>query len=298
MMMDNMQPPMQDMMGNNDPMGMGGPPPMNGGMDPMGGGPNMGPPMMDDPMMGPPPMMDQMQPNDGFFENSEYLRSNQKKQIGHELVSRQSSSASMDLDTVSVKKIEDREDEYGKVKQALLSEFDLSPESFPHLSPPSFLNSPAINVISPTTTCEVDKLPSSGSFNVNQRQRSKDTLESIFGGSAAEPMSACKVEQSTESRSSFSSVDYHCSQSSLLDAEQHVFNPLHHQVEEHQSRIRVEEPFPVCLSPELDLQRTLTPLIDVYTIHEVPEEEEGSPVTGDGVSSRYRNKGKSIRKRN
>lgn len=260
-----------DMMGNNgDPgmmmgpgnMGMNGMPPdgmmMDGDPMMMGGGPDMG---------------QMMQPEPGFFESSEYPHpskvSMSGKATGHE-VSRQSSTASMDLDTVSVKKIEDREDEYGRVKQALLSDFDIedmSPESRPPFSPPS----PAINIISPADPTPYK--PSIDSFS-SSRPRSRDTLESIFG-STAEP----KVDN--ESRSSSGAG---LSSLQLQAASEHDFPKS--SIKNNNLLMVVEEPFPVCLSPELD-RLTVThqpPLVDVYTIPEVPEEEEGSPVTGDGVS--------------
>lgn len=275
MMMDQGPGPM-DMMGNNgDPMMMGPGGPGDMGMNGM---PPDGMMMDGDPMMmGGPDMGQMMQPEPGFFESSEYPHPNKVmrgKATGHE-VSRQSSTASMDLDSVSVKKIEDREDEYGRVKQALLSDFeieDMSPRSEPRpFSPPS----PAIHIISPADPAPFTSRPSDSLYPSSSRPRSRDTLESIFGsGSTAEP----KVDDESRSSSGLSSLQ-------LQAASKHDF-PKSSSISKNNNLLMVEEPFPVCLSPELD-RLTVThqpPLVDVYTIPEVPEEEEGSPVTGDGVS--------------
>jgi hypothetical protein len=319
MMMDQQQPPMNDMGG---PMGPG----MtlnNGGMDPMmdngfgmmdnGGGMGMMPP--DHNNMGGGGPYDMMQGQQQDFYDSEYCHG--AKQPGHDqerpllksVVSRQNSSASLDLDIVSVKKIEDREDEYGKVKQALLSDLN----EFDDDSSPV---GPEFDPYRNLTT------------SVSSRPRSKDNLESIFGGRhgvqdfAAEP----HLDTSAESRSSListttmitSNSSYH---SSFLDAK-HVFNAVE---ESHSTGVpsqnnnnllhmnkamMVEETFPVCItSPELDalaashLHRRPSSAVssaalgDAFyaTIPEVPEEEGGSPITGDGVSRAIR-RGKTILK--
>ena len=353
---------------------MGGPPHMNGMMDqngmmmdgdPMMGGPGgpmggpMGPPMLDE--MGMPiPGTGGMMPGDpGYFENSEYHNrpmgsksiKNCKKVAGHEVPS---AGSSMELDSVSVKKIEDREDEYLKVKQSLLSDLDeddpactsspietknhlihdLSPEvMLPELPESLLLSSQSLSM-------SLNYHPNHPHTNQAGFRRSKDTLESIFGSTtrtAAEPKVVKNdTAAENESRSSFSlitttinrSPEATTTSSSLL-VEQHesILNSsqlpatvkadhnIHHS-RINSSLLNVEEPFPVCLSPELDslvdplnpLGRFRSPqgpglpgsgssagaLERIYsTIPEVPEEEEGfSPTTGDGVSRAIR-RGKS-----
>ncbi len=379
------QPPMDHMGGPMDNMGMNGgvPPGMDPmGMDPMGMDPmgNNGP----DAMMGPP-----------YFESSEYLMGKAKttSSTGHDGtattttgvviglsggraghgVSRQNSSASMELDSVSVKKIEEAEDDYSKVKQALLSDLGTDPEDLcipaeAILSPlmPSVLEAeaeseaaaarPEFDPFTPSvplpqflaTTSSDSRLASSSASSGN-RHRSKDTLESIFGGqsmllskgsrSAAEPagLNNYSVEllvpttttTKAESRSSYFSTSDNSSRS-LLEAEMHE---SHFNLEEHQSSsfinnhsnhsstttkansssssnlllVTPEEPFPICLSPELEemmtlhqqqpplpklANRSVQPMIghlssprtnEVYTIPEVSE-EESSPTTGDAVT--------------
>lgn len=381
------QPPMDHMGGPMDNMGMNGgvPPGMDPmGMDPMGMDPmgNNGP----DAMMGPP-----------YFESSEYLMGKAKttSSTGHDGtattttgvviglsggraghgVSRQNSSASMELDSVSVKKIEEAEDDYSKVKQALLSDLGTDPEDLclpaeAILSPlmPSVLEAeaeseaaaarPEFDPFTPSvplpqflaTTSSSDSRLASSSASSGNRHRSKDTLESIFGGqsmllskdsrSAAEPagLNNYSVEllvpttttttTKAESRSSYFSTSDNSSRS-LLEAEMHE---SHFNLEEHQSSsfinnhsnhsstttkanssssnlllVTPDEPFPICLSPELEemmtlhqqqpplpklANRSVQPMIghlssprtnEVYTIPEVSE-EESSPTTGDAVA--------------
>ena len=369
------QPPMDHMGGPMDNMGMnGGVPP---GMDPMGMDPMGMDPMGNNPdaMMGPP-----------YFESSEYPgKAKTTSSTGHDGtattgvviglsggraghgVSRQSSSASMELDSVSVKKIEEAEDDYSKVKQALLSDLEtdedlcLPAEGF--LSPlmPSVLEAeaeseaaavrPEFDPFTPSvplpqflaTTSTDSHLASSSASS--QHRRSKDTLESIFGGqssmllskdsrSAAEPagLNNYSVEllvpttttTKAESRSSYFSTSDNSSRS-LLEAEMHEsrFNLEEHQsssfINNHSNHsstttkasssnlllVTAEEPFPICLSPELEemmtlhqqqplpklANRSVQPLIghlsprtnEVYTIPELSE-EESSPTTGDAVA--------------
>ncbi len=368
--------PMGDPMCNN----MGGP---GGPMDPMMGGPGgpMGPPGMD-----PGGMMGGPGP-DGFFESSEYSKhlntttthhpittttttgstttnminsredsSNSRKSM---MVPRQDSASSVDLDltSVSVKRIEDRADEYASVKQALLN--DLTLEAGPgndslagQLSPhPGDLH-PELLPAQPTVT---KPKPNPAPMN---RQRSRDNLRSIFGqptspmSNRAELSSLNTQRQhqlgsagnnvmeaagsSSESRSSpFSSNTNHhsattvaptisCStvstttipslnyqSSSLLRMNNNTTNnnrqpDKHDTVDSSQSQpikprmhgnhlpVMVEEAFPVCLSPELELlgkvpgtgpgpdilarkSQAKGPESLVFPIPEVPEkEEEGS----------------------
>ena len=323
------QPPM-DHMGPMD--GMGG---MNGGMDPMGGPMD---PMNPDAMMDPP-----------YFESSEYPAIKSTGHDGttvkpglHRLVSRQSSSASMELDSVSVRKIEEAEDDYSKVKQALLSDLGhtqdspliLSPLRQPDAEAEAFAMKPEFDhqpLISPSPTQPIPVTDSGripGAASSSSSKRSKDTLESIFGagnttrgltGSAAEPAEAAGLNttvelQSTttttkaESRSSYYFSTSDNSSRSLLEAEMHEsrFNnlaseELHQSSNNHSNHSSTKanskkqpvttsvtmeaEPFPICLSPELEEMMTLhqaantnrsvlsSPRGDVYTIPEVPEEE-------------------------
>jgi hypothetical protein len=349
--MDNDMGPMLDEFGH--PMGPGGP-----GMGP--GGPMDGPPMLDEfghpmgpggPGMGPGP--------DGFFDPSEYLEpseSRSKLQLnytaGHEVSAKNNMVKGFheDLDFVSVKKIESREEEYRKVKQALLSECsspEFDPES-PH-SPREFSpkrpDTPSPQSPSPAFLSNFGTDSASGSMQAArllQRARSKDSLEEIFGASSQTMLTGSKVnastaepmnlEQSTESRYSFttSSKLLDSATSSLVITKPHEStfyqsaleleqtNPKqateqnststpsfhHHQNQNlHPSTSRntnflfADESFPVCLlSPELDGAPGLHPSGSnrshpagtgphlFGTIPEVPEEEEGSPTTGDGVS--------------
>ena len=264
------------------PMGMG-----PDGMMQMGGpggpGPGLAPDMMmDDPMMnpgmgpGPGPGMD------GYFESSEYqgntrdsgqqdLCSRSKLQLntaGHEVANVKLTKAAgllsledLDIDIgVSVKKIENREDEYGKVKQALLSdlnfessllsggsspEFDPASPASPRLpvsasspaSSPSFLPLLADSAASPVAAHSLSnmKLQATSAISSLQQPRSKDTLESIFGATATPPVAsgqnitseqsipALQLE-STESRYSFTSsklLDYDSASYSSNSTKQH-----------------------------------------------------------------------------
>lgn len=296
MMMDNNMDMMDPHMGMDMGMGPPGPGGMNGGMDPMMDGPMMGDHMMPDDMT-------QMQPDHGFFDSSEYpsgFGTSRKADFGHEEVSR---TTSMDLDsTVSVKKIEDREDEYRKVKQSLLSDFDW--DTGDELKSPNLLrnenthlNHPALSPLSPLMPSYLGPRPTGETRPTRSRRRrqSKDTLESIFGSSAAEPKSKYVDDTqlpptTTESRSSSMLL----LDSSLPDADQqHDFNQVdtdHSLLASREqaaagrsilsSRVMVEEPFPVCISPEFDNNLfNKGQLQDVYTIQEVPEEDEASPPT-------------------
>ena len=250
-----------------------GPPGMNGPMDPMNqmdpmGGPMGGPMGMDGPpppMMGMDPMMDPMMgPMMGpdYIENSEYSphgagphtlqRSGQYEHSQHRRasqVSRQSSSASMELDTVSVKKIEDREDEYSKVKQALLSDMndfedeldDLISPYDPHELPsptPIFPADPLINK-SRSLSSHSNAASTSGTgmlaASSPRRCSSSSQFDSILGGhdhhSDLEATEACTTmppfrpsqnSNTTESRSSISSAH----SSSLLDAQHAKSSPF------------------------------------------------------------------------
>ena len=89
---------------------------------------------------------------------------------GDDLLPRQDSG---NLEEISVKKIEDMEGEYGKMKQALLSDISKSPieplvSPTPIIEPPFLRNAPVVNPNKPL-----------------ERTRSKDKLESIFGGSGS-----------------------------------------------------------------------------------------------------------------
>ena len=321
--MGGMNGPCDPMMNNGmgPPGGMGPPPPMgmNGPMDPMMGPPPMGMDPMGNPM---DPMMDPMMGPD-YIESSEYLGPGPPtlRSTGHDAehsrpsqVSRQSSSTSMELDTVSVKKIEDREDEYSKVKQALLSDLndfeeDLSPSPFdPNES----------------------QLPTADPLTQSQRSsRSDSKFEAIFGGQqcindgTTTTKTMPTIGSTFESRSSTistTSVD-HSRSSVLLDAQHEsplLMNSAVAKVEDFVSadfvsaegfkkhnnnnnstnktlittttknhpNKHVEEPFPVCLSPDLDSAPLGTSGYrkSFSAIPEVPEEEQGSPTTGDGVS--------------
>ena len=382
-------PPMMDdpSMGGPPPMDMGGPPMDNMGMNGMPPGPGMDgmdpmmDPMMQDPMMGGPDAM----MNPPYFESSEYHKEASTVSTGHDgtttgggtglgrgqraVVSRQSSSASMELDSVSVKKIEDAEDEYGKVKQALLSDLEDLPASPAHTGA-QLEGQPEFGLLSPNGLLPHPLLSTSSHLDLERistdsrppsqpaaQRRSKDTLESIFGGrSAAEPGSS-SIENNvdplllpttttatkTESRSSYFSTSDNSSRS-LLEAEKHAeshsFNLEEHPIQisslsnnhsnhlsTNSSRIPnnklllVEEPFPVCLSPELEEMMGFRPASasmrgstsavvqpgmplgslaasgkEVYTIPEVPELEETSspPSAAKGDPGRSRaNKGTS-----
>ena len=333
----NQMDPMGGPMGG--PMGMDGPPPPMMGMDPMMDpmmGPMMGPDYIENSEYSPHGAGPHTLQRSGQYEHSQHRRASQ--------VSRQSSSASMELDTVSVKKIEDREDEYSKVKQALLSDMndfedeldDLISPYDPHElpSPTPFPADPLINKSRSSSHSASDGMLAS------PRRCSSSQFDSILGGhghhSDLEATEACTTmpfrpsrNSNTESRSSISSAH----SSSLLDAQHAKSSPFnstvakvedlvsqqglkkHHPNLNH-STIRtsgnnnntnyIEEPFPppVCLSPpseELDLvplgataaglarsgHRKMSAsavMVSLSAIDEVPDEELGSPTTGDGVS--------------
>jgi hypothetical protein len=249
----------------------------------------------------------QQQLQDNYYMDSEYGHN----ESGSGAPSRQDSVSSLDRNLeISVKKIEVMEDEYGKMKMALLSDLDQDPDH-----DPAFFLSPCVPQMPPPVdqTGDQQSRPSHP-----PRQRSRDNLESIFGGGGGSPSlsdrpsslnfdgeatsnSQLFLNLTTESRSS----DHNTTTTTLMaDVAQSYlsssFDPDQHEQDFPGTRtgprnnlILIEEPFPVCVSPEMELSissGSIPPLSrgggHIDTIEEVPEEEDGSPTTGDGVSRR------------
>jgi hypothetical protein len=184
------------------------------------------------------------------------------------------------------------EDEYGKMKMALLSDLEQDPPD----QDPEFLPSPCVPEVHLLAFQERPAHP--------PRQRSRDNLESIFGGvpSYADPVSPTLespdrpptdllLETTTESRSTAhhnTSSSYPAHDTSRSQSE------VNYSVEEFHScksgRSMIEEPFPVCISPEMELSisGSVNRAGHIDTIPELPEEEDGSPTAGDGVSRSQR----------
>ena len=254
------------------------------------------------------PYQQQQQQQDIYFD-SEYVKAEQS--IGHDfssssdhrVVIRQDSASSLDI---SLKKIEVMEDEYGKMKMALLSDLDDLDQD------PDFLPSPCVPEYHPLAAHERPAHP--------PRQRSRDNLESIFGGglSYTDPESPTleipglpprtDLDVTTESRcnnttsSSYPDLGNHLnnsnnnnSSSSNINIDNNIVD-LNFAVDEFHGhkpgRAMIEDPFPVCVSPELELSISgpVNRAGQIDTIPEVPEEEDGSPTAGDGVSRRRRGK--------
>jgi hypothetical protein len=188
------------------------------------------------------------------------------------------------------------EDEYGKMKMALLSDLDDPDQD------QDFLPSPCVPEFHPLAAHERPSHP--------PRQRSRDNLESIFGGEPTftDPVSPVleaparsELDAITESRyhtttvtsSSFPGLDLqHDSAPNCSVEDFHSGQPR-----AAGGRSMIEEPFPVCVSPELELSGSPFGSSaaanrggQIDTIPEVPEEEDGSPTAGDGVSKRRRGK--------
>ena len=254
---------------------------------------------------------DQYQPQDNFYFDSEYGKADASgldlSTSSSRVVLRQDSASSLDhnLD-ISLKKIEVMEDEYGKMKMALLSDLDDPDQD------QDFLPSPCVPEYHPLASHERPSHP--------PRQRSRDNLESIFGGAPtySDPVSPTLegsptspfpvVDATTESRSSNYTTTVTTSSTSYLsssfpDCQTLQPHESNFSVEEFHSthraggRSMIEEPFPVCVSPEMELSvssigssAAVNRSGQIDTIPEVPEEEEGSPTTGDGVSRKRRGK--------
>jgi hypothetical protein len=257
---------------------------------------------------------DQFQPQDNFYFDSEYGKADASgldlSTSSSRVVLRQDSASSLDhnLD-ISLKKIEVMEDEYGKMKMALLSDLDDPDQD------QDFLPSPCVPEYHPLASHERPSHP--------PRQRSRDNLESIFGGGPiySDPVSPALegspsfpypvVDATTESRSSnyttavtTSSTSY--LSSSFTDSQPQPQTQPHesnfsveefHSIHRAGGRSMIEEPFPVCVSPEMELSvssigssAAVNRSGQIDTIPEVPEEEEGSPTAGDGVSRKRRGK--------
>ena len=217
-------------------------------------------------------------------------------------VVRQDSASSLldhSLD-ISLKKIEVMEDEYGKMKMALLSDLDE-----PDQEPEYLLPSPAY------VPDYVPELPHDPEFvrpPHPPRQRSRDNLESIFGGGPgyndsenegrilSPPLSPPLIEAATESRyNTYLSSSFHDDNfCSVVQDDFHSKNAAENAFENaHRSGARnplslIEEPFPICISPELELSMSGLSVTrtsgHIDTIPEMPDEEDGSPTTADGVS--------------
>jgi len=250
-------------------------------------------------VQGPPGMMQPLPGQDPYFMDSEYGRNESGAP------SRQDSLSSLDRNLdISVKKIEEMEDEYGKMKMALLSDLDQDPDH-----DPAFLLSPCLPV--------AENRPPPPA-----RQRSRDNLESIFGGgnqadrpaslnldsegTPNQPHMPLFLNLTTESRSSDHTTTntdpVQSYLSSSFDPDQHEQDYPGTRAGPRNNLVLIEEPFPVCVTPEMELSllgggmgmlqtagRGNTGIAGgghIGTIEEVPEEEEGSPTTGDGVSRR------------
>ncbi len=289
----------------------------------------------------------QQQDQDNFYFDSEYGKSGDDQNsssspLNSRVVLRQDSASSLldhSLD-ISLKKIEVMEDEYGKMKMALLSDLDDPDQD------PDFLLTPQ---------CVPEFLPLASPYDDPHqlvdnrpahppRQRSRDNLESIFGGGPigyadedeplspnldfdnhppSHPVPHSHVDATTESRSSSSYTTSVITSSSSYLSSSFTDPPPQHQhdhdnnysVEDFHSHAAathhvgnrggarnamsmIEEPFPVCVSPEMELSVSGGPggvpamnrAGHIDTIPEVPEEEDGSPTTGDGVSRKRRGK--------
>ena len=118
---------------------------------------------------------------------------NDKKMSRSDLAfARQESTSSIPCssDMISVKNIEDREDEYSKMKLALLSDIasnngtssPLAAITSPSLAPPGIISPSRRNEREPSSSVYRDKTDLLG----NRTTRSKDNLESIFGGTIAQ----------------------------------------------------------------------------------------------------------------
>ena len=292
----------------------------------------------------------EQQEQDNFYFDSEYGKSGGDDQnsssplLNSHVVLRQDSASSLldhSLD-ISLKKIEVMEDEYGKMKMALLSDLDDPDQDPDYLLSPQYVPE-FLPLASPHDDPHqlVDNRPAHP-----PRQRSRDNLESIFGGGPIgyadedEPLSPnldfdnhppppppqSHVDATTESRSSssYTTSVITSSSSSYLSSSFNDPPPLLQHQHDHDNNYSVEdfhshaathhvgnrggarnamsmieEPFPVCVSPEMELSVSGGPggapamnraAGHIDTIPEVPEEEEGSPTTGDGVSRKRRGK--------
>ena len=119
------------------------------------------------------------------------LDNNQKYRSDLALARQEStSSIPCSSDMISVKNIEDREDEYSKMKLALLSDIasnngsssPLAAITSPSLAPPGIISPSRRNEREPSSSVYRDKTELLG----NRTIRSKDNLESIFGGTIAQ----------------------------------------------------------------------------------------------------------------
>ena len=247
----------------------------------------------------------QQQDNDYYFD-SEYVKAEPSTGLdlstssSTRVVLRQDSASSIEPGLeITVKKIEVMEDEYGKMKMALLSDLD---QDLDLDLDQDFLPSPCVP--------EVHFLASQERPPHPPRQRSRDNLESIFGGGPSytdpvsptldlelpnnQPPTTDLLESTTESRSTT-----HYNTSSCFppaDHHDHQLSAVNYSVEDFHShksgRSMIEEPFPVCISPEMELSISGSSVRagHIDTIPEVPEEEDGSPTAGDGVSRKRRGK--------
>ena len=129
------------------------------------------------------------QHQDQFVEPGSVV--NNKRFPNDKTLSRHDSSSSIPCssDMISVKNIEDREDEYSKMKMALLSEITENTNNGSTSPYIAAITSPSLahDLITPR---EKEENPSSVYYRdkptLGPRTRSKDNLESIFGGSSAQ----------------------------------------------------------------------------------------------------------------
>ena len=130
-----------------------------------------------------PRAMAAFQEHQEFFETDS---ANTKRSRNDPALARQDSAPSIpsSSDMISVKNIEDREDEYGKMKLALLSDIVDTSYNNGSFSPVAAITSPSLAypISSPRTKTEGLSSPSSSNIKLGSRTRSKDNLESIFGG--------------------------------------------------------------------------------------------------------------------
>ena len=112
-----------------------------------------------------------------------------------------SSSIPCSSDMISVKNIEDREDEYSKMKMALLSEITETSNNGSTSPYIAAITSPSLahDLITPREKGENDSSVHRDKAKLGPRTRSKDNLESIFGGISGQTDSCNKSVRSPSS---------------------------------------------------------------------------------------------------
>ena len=123
-----------------------------------------------------------------FQQHQEFIEPDTKRYRKDIALSRQDSATSIpsSSDMISVKNIEDREDEYGKMKLALLS--DIIATSYNGSSSPiAAITSPSLahDLLSPRGKEEELSSVHRDKSKLGPRTRSRDNLESIFGGTTS-----------------------------------------------------------------------------------------------------------------